>query len=223
MSSNITKVLAWVIPTVRSYYIFKDFPTATYILDICASVVSTFYTFRAIKFFDKTRLFMTHDVRIAPIMDLICFEYAYYISFSIIEFMDRKKEALLHHVCALSMLYIGHTYEAYHSMLFVIFVFNTSTPFLDIAKFSKHMGFTMLQQVSFAIFSSMFVVFRICILPYAIYHSLIAVHESVVIITPAYITINSTFLTLYFMQLIWLRRIINIWKKQLCIKKDTSS
>lgn len=226
---NLTKIFVWVIPTVRTYQIFMEFPTVKYILDLCADVISSYYTLQAIKFFDKSQLFLTNNKNVATsIVDMIHFEYAYYISFTIIEMMERKKEAILHHLCALSMLYIGHSYEAYQTMLFVIFVFNTSTPFLDLAKFSKHMGYSNIQNLSFATFSVVFFIFRICILPYALYNSLTLDRSILSLSLQSYTLINSAFVTLYGMQLMWFYRIMNIVKAQLArtaqaLKSDKQS
>lgn len=212
---NLTKIFVWVIPTVRTYQIFMEFPTAKYILDLCMDVFSSYYTFHAIKYFDKSQLFLTHNTSVSKsIIDLIHYEYAYYISLTIIEMMERKKEAILHHLCALSMLYVGHSYEAFHTMLFIIFVFNTSTPFLDIAKFSKHMGYSNVQNMSFALFSFIFFMFRICILPYALYHSLTIDRTLISLTMRSYLMMNSAFVTLYGMQLVWFHRIMKIWKTQ---------
>lgn len=215
--------VGFIIPWVGLYRIFENAPVVKYILDIATDTVGAILTARALMTAgDTAHLVMVpyNHGNVATIVDLINFEYAYYVTYSIVEMMNRDYSRILHHACTVIIIYLAQFYHAYQMLCFSLALFNASTIFLDVARFAKYCRWHSLQSVAFTTFSLTFFVCRIGGVPWIMYHVFMDVRPGLIITHGSWIVANLMLMILYSMQLMWFYRIIGIWRKMLAQNRN---
>lgn len=210
----------WVISI---YAIFENYPTCTRILDVAADVVAAGVTWRAVTATFAMELipFPVADVS-APLRNLVYFEYAYYAAFTMIEALGHKankRVSLLHHACSLALISLCHAFHFYHLMGAFLCLFNTSTPFLDLARLGRHLRIAWLEHGAFACFTLSFFAGRVCGVPLLVWKCYHPLHPATFGYRTSYVVAwlfaKGGLGTLYAMQLVWCKRIVSIWKEKL--------
>lgn len=218
--------MLYIIPffMIALYGVLEHVPTCTYTMDVVADVMCACMTWNAfIHGYESSYLAVPVKHPPREMIHLLQFEYGYYITYTIIDVLKHKYTSITHHVSTIIVLGAAHMFQFYHLVCALLCLFNTSTPFLSLAKLGKYQRKPWVQIPAFVCFTCVFFGGRVVGVPILLYRVSDALHPvhygydaSYV---AAWIVAKIGLGTLYAMQLIWFHRIIQIWRKNMTYRQ----
>ena len=152
--------------------------------------------------------FINNSKQNEEIIDVINYNLFDYFNDILILVIKEDYVMIIHHIITSFLLYFIKYNEFHHITLLTLLLFQLSSPYLSIAKIFKHQNKKRYAYISFGIFASIFLICRIIYFTFVVYQCIFNKYYK----TYQYYYINSFILSIYYLQIYWMRKIFRIIK-----------
>lgn len=179
--------------------------------------IASFYSYLSLKIYHEeyNDKLLFEQIENRNIQELLAYEQAYYIPYTIISILDKDHGMTFHHIITMTCIHLADIYSYHQSALLILTLFSLSTPFLTLAKYCYSIERYKCSKVSFALFTIIFCYARIIRFTQLIY-MIVTTGYSLVgskINKKVYYLFNILLLCLYVLQIIWFKKILRILLK----------